>query len=962
MTIKSKLILSFLTIAIVPVLLVESWTIYQSEKALEVARIAGLETIADLKVDKIETFFIEREADIKAAQHYFNIKTHLPTLTRLANDRSHPDYIEAKKSLDRQLKPFTLISGYIDVMLVNPEGDIVYVTNDEHAKFDLDHTLPDHDGRAFEEGRKGIYFSKIFVNDVADISYGMLVTAPLIDLQGRFSGVIALEVDMAAIYQFIQDTTGLGQTGETLIATKVDGAVLFLNPLRHDEDASFKRKVAIGSHSAFPIQEAVLGRKGAGLSIDYRKEKIIAAWRYIPTLNWGLVAKIDEKEAFASVTQLKRQIFMFAGIVLFLVTSLGVAFASSIAKPILALQKGMEIVGAGNLDYKVGTDAQDEIGQLSRVFVKMTESLANISSAREALTMDLKKTNQSLQQEIRDREKAETEARKSEATINSILETAADAIITIGESELVKTFNHAAEGIFGYTPDEIIGQNISILMSERHLLRYMKSGESMIGDASRETLGKRKDGLIFPIDLSVSKVDLNHRQIFTLIVRDITWRKQVKKEQRLAAIVFDACTEAITITDTQGNILSVNPAFSLITGYSAEEVIGKNPKILQSGRYDSAFYKSMWDKIAVTGHWQGEIWNRRKDGSVYEETLSISAVRDKQEKVTHYIAMFSDISEQKRAAKKLNRLNHDLKSANSKLSDEMSERERIETELRLAQKLEAVGQLAAGIAHEINTPMQYLGDNVHFLKTAFEDYSELVGKYKQVCLALKQFPGQEAVLDEVKEAEDLADLPYLEEHLPQSFERTFEGIERVSEIVKAMKDFSHPDQREKAVTDLNKGIANTLTVAKNEYKYVADVETAFGELPPVMCHVGEINQVFLNLIVNAAHAIGGVVKDTQEKGQIHIRTEMENENTVLITVRDTGGGIPEKIRDRVFDPFFTTKEVGRGTGQGLAISRSAVVDKHGGSLSLESETGEGTTFFVRLPIDGKAIATEEQCR
>jgi signal transduction histidine kinase len=166
-----------------------------------------------------------------------------------------------------------------------------------------------------------------------------------------------------------------------------------------------------------------------------------------------------------------------------------------------------------------------------------------------------------------------------------------------------------------------------------------------------------------------------------------------------------------------------------------------------------------------------------------------------------------------------------------------------------------------------------------------------------------------------------------------------------------MKEFAHPDQKEKAPADLNQAIQSTLTIAKNEYKYVAELETELGELPAVNCLIGSVNQVVLNIVVNAAHAIGDVVKGTENRGRIRVATRVEG-NCALIAISDTGGGIPDHVRERIFDPFFTTKEVGKGTGQGLAIARSVVVDQHGGSLTFETELGKGTTFFIRLPIAG----------
>lgn len=308
-----------------------------------------------------------------------------------------------------------------------------------------------------------------------------------------------------------------------------------------------------------------------------------------------------------------------------------------------------------------------------------------------------------------------------------------------------------------------------------------------------------------------------------------------------------------------------------------------------------------------------------------------------------------NLTEQKRAEAERETLYRTLAETNAKLNVEIHQREQVEMELRLAQKLEAVGRLAAGIAHEINTPIQYVGDSVHFLKAAFEDLVALLGRYREGGEALACYPERAALVAAIQEAEELADLEYLRENVPPAFERTLAGIDHVAGIVRAMKEFAHPDQRDKALADLNKALLNTLVVARNEYKYVADVETRLEELPPVSCYPSDLNQVFLNLVVNAAHAIAEAVGGGPQRGRITVSTRLDGD-WVEIAVADTGGGIPEAIRDRVYDPFFTTKEVGRGTGQGLAIARSIVVDKHRGTLHFDSLPGQGTTFYVRLPV------------
>ena len=276
------------------------------------------------------------------------------------------------------------------------------------------------------------------------------------------------------------------------------------------------------------------------------------------------------------------------------------------------------------------------------------------------------------------------------------------------------------------------------------------------------------------------------------------------------------------------------------------------------------------------------------------------------------------------------------------------ERERLELDLRLAQKLEAVGSLAAGVAHEINTPVQFIGDSVTFLKEAVDELLRLTNVYHELLHTDEQIDKEERQRRAVA-AEQESDLEYLTERVPPAFERALEGIQRVSTIVRAMRQFAHPSSQ-RAPIDVNEGLQTTLIVATNEYKYVADIELDLGDLPLVMANAGDLNQVFLNLIVNAAHAIGSKVRDSGERGTITVRTRAEQAG-VLITVSDTGCGIPAEIAGRVFDPFFTTKEVGGGTGQGLAIAHTIVVERHHGAINFEPSPSGGTTFRILLALD-----------
>ncbi len=281
---------------------------------------------------------------------------------------------------------------------------------------------------------------------------------------------------------------------------------------------------------------------------------------------------------------------------------------------------------------------------------------------------------------------------------------------------------------------------------------------------------------------------------------------------------------------------------------------------------------------------------------------------------------------------------------------EMEQRKRLEQEMHQLQKLEAVGRLAAGIAHEVNTPAQYIGDNVHFLQEAFSDLQNLQAKQSQVLRSADASSALGADLQRLREYEQDIDLSELLQEIPRAIDQSLDGVERISKIVHAMKEFSHPGSGQREYTDINRALRHTAEVCRNEWKRLAEVDFDLQtDMQPVAVYPGELNQVFLNLMVNAAHAIAARQGAKQEKGRILIRSSLKG-NTLEIQFEDNGCGMDEEVKQRIFEPFFTTKGLGKGTGQGLAITHSIVVDRHGGQIEVTSAPDQGARFTLRLPV------------
>jgi PAS domain S-box-containing protein len=503
--------------------------------------------------------------------------------------------------------------------------------------------------------------------------------------------------------------------------------------------------------------------------------------------------------------------------------------------------------------------------------------------------------------------------------------------------------NQGFADIFGYaTPDELIdkvmiGQLIAPEDRQKVADNVRRRTDGGVQEMRYTFVGVRQDGRRIDVEVHGRTMEFKGTPAVIGLVLDITERRQAEAARlteaalRVTATVFEA-QESMVVTDANSIVLRVNRAFTESTGYTAEDVVGREMiHLLKSSRHDEAFHAAMWQAIRETGSWKGEVWSQRKNGEVYPEWVTITAVRSSANVLTHYVVTLTDVTDRKRLESEMAQRIEELKTLNARL-------EEAQTQLLQAEKMAAVGQLAAGIAHEINNPIGFVNSNLGTLK----DYVTALLQVIDACRPLADAcPHEHPALLEANRLCQTVDLDFIRDDALSLLAESRSGLGRVKRIVADLKDFSRVGESTWELADVHKCLDSTLNVVANEINSKATVIKEYGELPEIMCMPFQLNQVFMNLLVNAAHAI-------KERGTITLRTGRAAE-TVWVEVEDNGVGIAAENLKRIFEPFFTTKQVGAGTGLGLSVSYG-IVQNHRGRIEVRSELDKGTVFRVILPM------------
>jgi PAS domain S-box-containing protein len=567
------------------------------------------------------------------------------------------------------------------------------------------------------------------------------------------------------------------------------------------------------------------------------------------------------------------------------------------------------------------------------------------------ITFEGQAARQAVLRDITERKRAEEALKESEDKYRTILESIEEGYYEVDISGNLTFFNDSLCRIHGYSRDELMGMNYRQYADEE-TAKKVHQAFNRVYSTGKPAKGFdwehiRKDGTKARAEISVSLMkDAKGQRIgFRGIMRDITERRRAEdalkeSEQRYRTLV-ESSTDAILMTDKERKAVTCNQAFLNLFGYEKREIEGKSIRIIhQSDESFASFGKTAYPSIEKGDFFRTEWEFMHKDGTtVLPVEIVKSAVRSPDGSIAGYIAVIRDITERKRAEE---------------------ERGRLETQLLQSEKMASIGQLAAGVAHEINNPTGFVSSNLKTLSDYQNDMLSLIKEYRNLISDLRANLGNTQVLDSLTEQaerigalESEVDIDFIMDDTPNLIKDCQEGTERIKKIVIDLKDFAHPGEQKFQYADINKNLDSTLNVVWNELKYKATVTKEYGELPEVKCYPQQLNQVFMNLLVNAAQAI-------EKEGEIRISTQALD-GQVQIRISDSGSGIPKENLSRIFDPFFTTKEVGKGTGLGLNVAYN-IIQKHKGTIDVESEVGRGTTFTIRLQVEAGLESNENQGR
>jgi two-component system NtrC family sensor kinase len=516
--------------------------------------------------------------------------------------------------------------------------------------------------------------------------------------------------------------------------------------------------------------------------------------------------------------------------------------------------------------------------------------------------------------------------------LQTVLDTSGEAFVGMAADETVFGWNAAAQDLLGWTTAEVTGRPlVDTIFPPQHRDSYARglrelraAGEAGLPLGPVEITAMHRDGREICVEARVGRVRSGSEWRYYAFLHDISERlaaeHSLARAEERYRLFAENSGNLITRHAPDGRFLYVSEASYKLLGFTPEELIDQDPWAIVHP--DDAAQFGDHDPATLATHATRELTfrMRHRDGHwVWIEAVS-SVLRDE---AGHL---------------------EEIQVSSRNVTDRRAREARSQEE----SKLESLGRLSAGLAHEINSPIQFVGDNARFLAEAYRELIRIVLFYRGLLDSTDPL-GWEERRAQMRDAEEGIEFDYLQTEIPSAVEQTLHGIQRVSTIVRAMKTFSHPGHKEQVPADLNEAIEATVTVTRHQVNSVADLRLQLAELPPVRCNIADLNQVFLNLIVNAADAIA----DTGEPGIIDVTTALDGDH-VVIAISDTGGGIPDDVRSKIFDPFFTTKDVGKGSGQGLPLVHAVIHEGHGGTLTVDSTVGSGSTFTIRLPVDGKA--------
>lgn len=567
---------------------------------------------------------------------------------------------ELRKPYLASIEKLAQAPGFYDLLLITAEGEVVLSYLEEA---DLGTNLLNGPYRNSQLARTVQQSLLALDGGVSDFEWyppskghAAFITAPVLD-GARVVGVLAIQIAPDAIRQVLNDKKGLGETGTTMLAQRAGDPPRILTSLDDGgETGLFSDSLPqLSLGQSLPLARALAGENGQGEALDYRQIPVLAAWRYMPGTRWGLVVKMDASEAFAPVSELRTQANLLLLATLVLATAIAFWLGRSIVRPVQGLTKAAAKIAGGNLQERVGISRNDEIGQLAGTFNSMTDSLEYAQRA-------LQEARDNLEEKVVQRTEAlEWEKERMRSVVDNVL----NGIVSFTEQGVIESFNKSAERIFGYTAAETIGMNIGQLMPEAFSgesrgtpLRYTFAQIKADIGSGREVIAHRKDGTPFPLRISLSESHLGARHMLIASVQDVSEIRRAESTLRLYASVFEHSGEAMLICNSEGRILAVNPAFSDMSGHAAEEILGADPRSMSAEPSDSPLYDEIRTALRSNGFWQGEMRNRRKDGGVYPNWMSVSAVRDTDGTVRNYIISYLDITERKAAEERVAHLAH----------------------------------------------------------------------------------------------------------------------------------------------------------------------------------------------------------------------------------------------------------------------------------------------------------------